>query len=95
MDPHHRGQLPQRGTDVEITIGVRDIARELTIEVGGDADGVASDVSAALAKSAKGDSAAVLDLVDVKGNRLIVPVTALAYVQIGAEEPRRVGFGTI
>jgi hypothetical protein len=79
---------------VEITIGVRDIARELSIEVSGDADDLASEVSAALAKAATGDAAATLDLLDTKGNRLIVPVAALAYVQIGAQEPRRVGFGT-
>lgn len=80
---------------MEITIGVRDIARELNLEVGGDADTLVADVTAVLAKAAKGDSAAMLDLVDEKGNRTIVPASALAYVQIGASEPRRIGFGSI
>jgi hypothetical protein len=80
---------------VEITIGVRDIQRELSLEVDGDADALAADVSAAIAKAADGDANAVLDLTDTKGNRVLVPAAALAYVQIGAQETRRVGFGTI
>jgi hypothetical protein len=78
---------------VEITIGVRDIAREITLDVSGDADTIVSDVTAVLTKAAKGDGAAVLDLTDEKGNRTIVPASALGYVQIGASEPRRIGFG--
>lgn len=80
---------------MEITIGVRDIQRELSLEVDGDADALAADVSAAIAKAADGDVNAVLDLTDTKGNRVLVPAAALAYVQIGAQETRRVGFGTI
>lgn len=78
---------------MEITIGVRDIAREITLEVSDDADTIVSDVTAVLAKAAKGDTAAVLDLTDEKGNRTLVPAGALGYVQIGANEPRRIGFG--
>jgi len=78
---------------VEITIGVRDIPRELTLEVGGDAEQIVADVTAVLKKAAEGDGAAMLDLTDEKGNRTIVPATALGYVQIGAEAPRRIGFG--
>jgi len=78
---------------VEITIGVRDIVRELTLDVGGDADTIVAEVTEVLAKSARGDTAAVLDLTDEKGNRTIVPAAALGYVQIGASEPRRIGFG--
>lgn len=80
---------------MEITIGVRDIQRELSLEVDGDADAIAADVSAAIGKAAAGDTDAVLDLTDTKGNRVLVPTAALAYVQIGAQETRRVGFGTI
>lgn len=80
---------------MEITIGVRDIAREITLEVEGEADEIVANVTDVLAKAAKGDTAAVLDLTDEKGNRTIVPAGALGYVQIGANEPRRVGFGTL
>lgn len=80
---------------MEITIGVRDIARELSVEVSDDADDVATKVAETLAKAADGDGGAVLDLTDTKGNRLLVPAAQLAYVQLGASEPRRVGFGSI
>lgn len=78
---------------MEITIGVRDVPRELTLEISGDADAVAADVAAVLDKSAKGDAAAVLDLTDERGNRVLVPVASLGYIHIGAHEPRTVGFG--
>lgn len=80
---------------MEISIGVRDIAREITLEVEGEADEIVANVTDVLTKAAKGDTAAVLDLTDEKGNRTIVPAVALGYVQIGASEPRRVGFGTL
>ncbi|WP_074377179.1 DUF3107 domain-containing protein, partial [Mycobacteroides abscessus] len=33
-----------------------------------------------------------LSLQDEKGRRFIVPVASLAYVEVGAEESRRIGF---
>jgi hypothetical protein len=41
---------------------------------------------------ALGDGGA-LTLDDEKGRRVIVPVDALAYVEVGEETVRRVGFG--
>lgn len=80
---------------MEITIGVRNVARELTLEINNNGDAVVEAVSAALAKAAAGDSGAVLDLRDDKGRRVVVPVEALGFVEIGEDEPRRVGFGTL
>lgn len=77
---------------MEITIGIRDVSRELSLEVGADADEVARDVADVLAKVAGGDAAAVLDLTDERGNRVLIPGAALAYVRLGASEARRVGF---
>ncbi|ACQ81149.1 conserved hypothetical protein [Beutenbergia cavernae DSM 12333] len=79
---------------MEITIGVRNVARELTFETAGAADEVVATVTAALEK-AKGAGGGVLDLEDNRGRRIIVPLDALGYVEIGSDEPRRVGFGTI
>ena len=36
-----------------------------------------------------------LRLTDDKGRQIIVPSTVLGYVEIGAEEVRRVGFGAL
>ncbi|MFV0425905.1 MAG: DUF3107 domain-containing protein [Beutenbergiaceae bacterium] len=78
---------------MEITIGVRDVPRELSVEINGEADEVVTQVSEALKRAAAGDAGAVLDLTDERGNRVLVPASSLGYVQIGAQEPRRVGFG--
>jgi hypothetical protein len=74
---------------VEVRIGVQQAARELVLESTETADAVAKKVSDALAKGA------LLDLVDDKGRRVIVPADRLAYVEIAASEQRRVGFGSI
>jgi len=73
---------------VEVKIGIQQSAREIALESPLSADEIASAVSAALADGG------VLTLDDEKGRRVIVPADRLAYVEIGAEASRRVGFGT-
>jgi predicted lactoylglutathione lyase len=72
---------------MDIKIGIRQSAREISFESAQTAAEVESLVAAALEAGAK-----VLKLVDNKGRLFIVPTDALAYVEIGAEETRRVGF---
>lgn len=76
-----------QGDTVEITIGVRNVAREITLESAQTADEVVAAVNAALA------TGGVLSLVDHRGRRVVVPVDSLGYLEIGQEEQRRVGFG--
>lgn len=71
---------------MEIRIGVQNVTREIVVETDKSSDEVAQLVSKAL-------SGGVLDLMDVQGRRVVVPSAALAYVQIGEEVKRRVGFG--
>jgi len=70
---------------MEIRIGVQNVSRELIVEVDLTADAVAATVADAL-------SGATLDLVDTKGRRIVVPSSAIGYVEIGEEAKRRVGF---
>ncbi|MBA4103034.1 MAG: DUF3107 domain-containing protein, partial [Arthrobacter sp.] len=72
---------------MEIKIGVQNIGREIVLESNEDADSVAKIVEAAITKGSE------LRLKDDKGRLIIVPGNALGYVEIGAEEARRVGFG--
>lgn len=74
---------------MEVKIGVREVNREIVLESSQSSD----DVAAAVAKAL--DGATTLQLTDEKGRLVIVPTVALAYVEIGAEESRRVGFGTV
>ena len=71
---------------MEIRIGVQNVTREIVVETDKSSDDIAQLVSKAL-------SGGVLDLMDVQGRRVVVPSSALAYVQIGEEVKRRVGFG--
>ena len=76
---------------MEITIGVKDVNSELTIDSESTADAVAQLLSAALKDGATG----ILDLSDAKGQRIMIPAQAIAYVQLGNESPRKVGFGSL
>jgi hypothetical protein len=71
---------------MEIRIGVQNVSREIVVETDKSSD----DISALVTKALTGG---VLDLMDVQGRRVVVPSSALAYVQIGEEIKRRVGFG--
>lgn len=71
---------------MEITIGMRDVTRELSIDTESDTATVTKAVTDAIAS---GES---LVLADTRGGQVIVPAAALAYVRLGTEEPRRVGF---
>lgn len=72
---------------MEIKIGVRETAREISFETSAPAAQIEAAVSAALEGSSK-----LLKLTDEKGRTFLVPTASLAYVEIGAEETRRVGF---
>jgi hypothetical protein len=72
---------------VEIRIGILNAQRELSFE----SDESASDINGKVSAAITGGSP-VLELTDNHGGQYLVPVAGIAYVQIGAEEVRRVGF---
>jgi hypothetical protein len=78
-----------RRTLVEVRIGVQNVAREVVLE----STQSPAEVTAAVAAAIKGGT--TLSLQDERGRTVIVPATALAFVEIGAEEARRVGFGAL
>jgi Protein of unknown function (DUF3107) len=84
-----RGHPEQKGTTVEVKIGVQNVAREITFETDASAEEVAKAVSAAV------ENGTALTLSGEKGRQLLVPAGVLGYVQIGESEKRGVGFGNI
>ena len=72
---------------MDIRIGIRDSGREISFESAQTASEVEAAVAAVLEGGAK-----VLKLADNKGRRFIIPTEAIGFVEIGAEETRRVGF---
>jgi hypothetical protein len=73
---------------VEVKIGVTDSPRELNFNSAQTPTEVEKLVSEALTKEA-----GVLSLTDEKGRRFLVQTAKIAYVEIGAADVRRVGFG--
>jgi hypothetical protein len=73
---------------VEVKIGVRNAGRELFLESTQTAEQIGSTVAKAI------EAGGVLELVDEKGRHVFVPTEALAYVETGPTEVRKVGFGT-
>ena len=74
---------------MEVKIGIQNIGREIVMESAQEADAVAKVVGEAIAKGTE------LRLTDEKGRLIIIPANVLGYVEIGAEEARRVGFGAL
>ena len=72
---------------MEIRIGIINTGRELSFETATSADEVREQVAGALDQST-----AHVSFTDVKGNSYIVPTASLAYIELGTEESRRVGF---
>jgi len=71
---------------VDIRIGIANSAREISFETSQNPDEIEKAVSTAL------ESEKYLKLSDDRGRLYIVPVASFSYLEIGAEETRRVGF---
>jgi hypothetical protein len=72
---------------MDLRIGIKDSSRELSFESSQSAEEIEKIVVSAMEASAK-----VLSLSDSKGNKFLIPADSIAYLEIGAEETRRVGF---
>jgi hypothetical protein len=72
---------------VEVKIGVQQAAREVTIDVDQSAEAVEKLVSEAIATEG-----GVIALTDIKGRRVVVPGSKVAYVEIGSGVAGTVGF---
>ena len=72
---------------MEVKIGVQYAARELVLESVQTPAEVEKAVTEALS-----DESGVLNLVDEKGRRVIVPISKVAYVEIAEAVTRKVGF---
>lgn len=73
---------------MEIKIGMRQVARELSVETDQSADTVRDAWQTALAEDG------LLEILDTKGNKVVVRADTVAYLDLGKENARRVGFGS-
>ncbi|MGP9616556.1 DUF3107 domain-containing protein [Arthrobacter sp. AOP36-A1-22] len=71
---------------MDVRIGIQNVAREVVIESAETTEQVTQTVRDAISGTTD------LVLSDSKGRQVIVPAGVIGYVEVGAEEPRRVGF---
>ena len=74
---------------MEVKIGIKGTPRELVLETEVSADDITTALKAAIADNG------IFALADDKGRQVLVPADKLAYLEIGAPETRRVGFGAM
>jgi hypothetical protein len=76
---------------MEVKIGIQSVARELTVDTDTPAAEIERDLSAALEKGER----AVFAVSVTKGGKVLIPADKIAYVEFGAAEGRRIGFGNL
>ena len=76
---------------MEVKIGIQSVPRELVVET----DTPADEIERQLASALSGDHDAVFAVTMSKGGKILVPAYKIAYVEFGAPEAGRVGFGNI
>ena len=76
---------------MEVKIGIQSVPRELVVET----DMPADEIEHRLVNALAGDQGTVFVLPVAKGGKMLVPADKIAYVEFGAPEARRVGFGNI
>ena len=74
---------------MEVKIGVQHAAREVVLESAQAVDDVVALVTAAVKEGT------TLILNDDKGRTVVVPGDKIAYVEVGAGERGRIGFGAV
>lgn len=72
---------------MDITIGIQNVARELTAEVNEEPAELTRRAAEALRAGEP------LTVEDARGQTIVVPAGALGYLIVGSQEARRVGFG--
>lgn len=77
---------------MEVKIGIQSIPRELVVDTDATAEEIERDLAAALGAK---DGPAVFALSTQKGGRVLIPADKIAFVEFGADQSRRVGFGNI
>ena len=78
----------RKGSSVEVKIGITESPRELIF----NSAQTPSEVEKLITDALSTDSG-VVALTDEKGRRFLVQAAKIAYVEIGAADVRRVGFG--
>jgi hypothetical protein len=77
------------GGSVEIKVGIQHVNREVVVET----TETAAAIEQAFAEAVENEG--VFTLSDERGRRVLIPSSKIAYVDLGEENARKVGFGTL
>ena len=72
---------------MQVTIGIRETNRELSLDVDANSEEIYTLVNQA------NENNQPLKITDKDGKMAIIPLASLAYLEVAATENRRVGFG--
>jgi hypothetical protein len=74
---------------MDIKVGIQHVSREVVV----DSSETAKDIEEAFANALSNDT--LLRLKDAHGRQVLIPADKIAYIDLGEENARRVGFGTL
>ena len=74
---------------MEVKVGIRNVQREVSLETKATAAALEEQLAVAIA------SGGVFALTDDKGRKVLIPAQQIAYVDLGSEHTRPVGFGAV
>lgn len=74
---------------MEVKIGIQNVSREISV----DTDASADEVTAAFTKALADDG--ILTVTDSKGGQALIRAEQVAYLDLGKETARKVGFGAV
>ena len=74
---------------MDIKVGIQHVSREVVV----DSADTANDVEKAFTEALSDDG--FLSLSDSHGRKVLIPANKIAYIDLGEENARRVGFGAL
>ena len=74
---------------MEIKVGIQHVNREIVVETTESA----ADIEASLATAMSDET--FFTVTDERGRKVLIPATKIAYVDLGEENARHVGFGSV
>ncbi len=74
---------------MEIKVGIQHVNREIVVETTDSA----ADIEASLANAMSQET--FFTVTDERGRKVLIPAAKIAYVDLGEENARHVGFGSV
>ena len=74
---------------MEIKVGIQHVNREIVVETTESA----ADIEASLANAMSDET--FFTVTDERGRKVLIPAAKIAYVDLGEENARHVGFGSV